>query len=80
MLFWLSDDRPHSSSDPFGATFPPGEGFGGCLRIWSGCSAIGGGALRYLLGKSILLNTISPCRWGFGLHKPAGGMHFLVNM
>ena len=28
MLFWLSDDRPHSSSDPFGATFPPGEGLG----------------------------------------------------
>ena len=27
MLYELSDCRPHSSSDPFGATFPPGEGF-----------------------------------------------------
>ena len=26
MLYWLSGFRPHSSSDPFGATFPPGEG------------------------------------------------------
>ena len=28
MLYELSDFRPHSSSDPFGATFSPGEGFG----------------------------------------------------
>ena len=28
MLYELSVFRPHSSSDPFGATFPPGEGFG----------------------------------------------------
>ena len=28
-LCWLSGLRPHSSPDPFGATLPPGEGFGG---------------------------------------------------
>ena len=28
MLYELSVFLPHSSSDPFGATFPPGEGFG----------------------------------------------------
>ena len=30
--------------------------------------------------KSVLLNAISSRRPGFGLHKPAVGMHFLVIM
>ena len=30
----MPDYLPHSSSDPFGATFPPGEGFGSYVLIW----------------------------------------------
>ena len=33
MLYELFGYRPHSSSDPFGATFPPGEGFGCSRRL-----------------------------------------------
>ena len=32
MLYGILGYLPHSSSDPFGATFPPGEGFGGYFK------------------------------------------------